>query len=225
MEWWSEGLEYWNNQVTARWNNVSPGTCCKPHPSEMPTLRYNRAGETRFLGLQQNQFGAGWAATGFAHADIINCTGAPMLRVFGPGTGDDNSIIVYNPPWEDEGEVDGTPQNVVFAASWVDLRTRFPPDSAGSRYLQWQGVKGAIWGRGTWSAASDGIPFPKRRRRDWMPRLNGKADRGMAYISPPSKWVYPDVYTVNGTDYALQGNGTYVSRLEKSLESWSTVGR
>lgn len=221
LEWWSEGVAYFENLVTARWNNVPPGTCCKPHLSKLPTLHYHRAGETRFLGLQQNQFGAGWAAVGYRHEDIINCTGAPILRVFGPGTGDDNSIVVYNPRWEDEGEVDGTPENVVYAASWVDLRTRFPPDITGTRYLQWQGVKGAVWGRGTWSAASDGIPFPKRRRRSEMPKLNGRAERGTAYISSPPRWIYPDVYTINGTDYLFQGNETYASRRGEILETQS----
>ncbi|KAL8935483.1 MAG: hypothetical protein Q9211_004680 [Gyalolechia sp. 1 TL-2023] len=224
LQWWSEGMSYFDNLVTARWYNAPPGSCCKPHRSQLPSLYHHRAGETRFVGLQQNQFGAGWAAIGFANEDIINCTGAPILRVYGPGSDDDDSVVVYNPPWGD-GEIDGRLENVVFAASWVDLRLRFPPDSAGTRYLQWQGVKRAVWGTDTWSAAADGIPFPKRRRSSWTNRLNEHARQGTAYISSPPRWIYPDVYTVNGTDYVHQGNETYVSRLGKVLEPKRTVGR
>ncbi|KAL9001789.1 MAG: hypothetical protein Q9188_005246 [Gyalolechia gomerana] len=220
LQWWSEGMDLFHNLVTAHWYNAPPGSCCKPHYSLLPSLHHHRAGATKFVGLRQNQLGAGWAATGYTNNDIINCTGAPILRVFGPGAGDEDSIVMYNPPWEEA--VEGTFQNVVYAASWVDLRLRFPPDSAGSRYLQWQGVKRAVWGMDTWSAASDGITFPKRRRRDWIPRLNGQAERGTAFISPPIRWVYPDVYTVNGTDYARHGNETYVSKLGEVLETGST---
>ncbi|KAL8936943.1 MAG: hypothetical protein Q9216_004674 [Gyalolechia sp. 2 TL-2023] len=223
LQWWSEGMAYFDNLVTARWYNAPPGSCCKPHSSQLPSLQYHRAGETKFSGLRQNQFGAGWAAAGYANNDIINCIGAPILRVFGPGAGDDDSIVVYNPPWGEAEE--GTPQNVVYAASWVDLRLRFPPDSAGTRYLQWQGVKRAVWGTDTWSAASDGLPFPKRKRSGWIDRLNKHAQQGMAYISSPPRWIYPDAYTINGTEYAHQGNETYVSRLGEVLGSRITVGQ
>lgn len=53
------------------------------------------------------------------------------------------------------------PVEIVVAASWVDLRTRFPPNGGDIRYLKFQGVKSLIWGRNTWSAALDGISYPK----------------------------------------------------------------
>ena len=220
-------MAYFEGLVTARWNNVSPGYCCKPTPAIVPSTQALRAGETTFRGLRHQQFGAGWTATGPTHSDILNCSGAPILRVFGPSTRDDDNIIVYNPPWGWDSEPD-YPQDVVFAAAWFDLRTRFPPDSAAARYLQWQGVKGAVWGRGTWSAASDGIPFPKKKRRDrrgqGRKKVNGFVEHGTAYIREPTRTVYPDVYRVNGIDYLKTVNETYVSDSGRVLAFTSMAG-
>lgn len=106
------------------------------------------------------------------------------------------------------------PETLVFAASWIDLRTRFPPDSKASRYLAWQGVKRMVWGtEGVWSAASDGIPFPKRkgRRKREQLRLNGWTERGEVTIATPMRWRYPELYEVNGTEFRDAGNGVYRS--------------
>ena len=221
IQWWSGGMAYFEGLVTARWNNVSPGDCCKPTPSMIPSTDRFRAGETTFHGLRHQQFGAGWAATGFDHSDILNCTGAPIMRVFGPSTREDDRIVVYNPPWaEDEP---GYPHNVVFAAAWIDLRTRFPPNSAATRYLQWQGVKGLVWGSGTWSAASDGIPFPRKKRNRRGRKVNGLVEQGTVYIREPMHSVYPDVYRVNGIEYLKRVNETYVSDSGKMLNFSSIV--
>ena len=221
MQWWSEGMAYFEGLITARWNNVSPGYCCKPTPAMMPSTQNLRAGETTFRGLRHQQFGAGWTATGPDLSDILNCSGAPIMRVFGPSPQDDDRIVVYNPPWGWDYESDH-PRSVVFAAAWFDLRTRFPPDSASARYLQWQGVKGAIWGSGTWSAASDGIPFPKKKKRNRRgqdrQKVNGFVEHGTAYIREPTRSVYPDVYTVNGIEFSKAGNGSYVNDSGKILD-------
>ncbi|KAL9010461.1 MAG: hypothetical protein Q9173_004611 [Seirophora scorigena] len=210
MNWWREGVSTWDFPVEARWNDVAPGTCVKPSPALLPTLLNHRAGEIRFFHLRLAQLGAGWAATTFSRHDIIDCTGAPIVRVFGPGPGGaDDFIAVHSPPWDMEEE--GTFSNVVYAATWVDLRVRFPPDSVGSRYLQWQGVKSAVWGSGTWSAASDGVPFPKGRRGKRSVRLDGNVQKGTVVVETPSRWVEPDVYTVNGTRFLRVGEGRYVS--------------
>ncbi|KAL8748534.1 MAG: hypothetical protein Q9184_007235, partial [Pyrenodesmia sp. 2 TL-2023] len=198
----------------------------------LPSLTHSRAGETVFHNLLRNQFGAGWAATGLAHRDIINCTGVPILRVFGPSPSgstaddDDDRIVVYNPPWGED--IEGEPANVVFAAAWVDLRVRFPPGDAGSRYLQWQGVKGAaVWGLGTWRAASDGVPVPKKMvkrgsssssgRKDKV-LVNGRALNGTAYVATPVRWAVPDVYGVDGREYRYVGNDTYVDEGGRVLD-------
>ncbi|KAL8705190.1 MAG: hypothetical protein Q9201_001690 [Fulgogasparrea decipioides] len=216
LEWWSETNEYWNNLVTVRCNNMPPGVCCKPRPETIPALLDNRAGGTTFYHLRQNQFGAGWAAqSSFPDPAAITCTGSPILRVHGPSGGSDDDINIYNPPWGDD-TIAGTPETIVYAAAWIDLRLRFPPNSAETRYLQWQGVRGAVWGKDTWSAASGGYPFPRKKRE--VQKLNRYAQRGVATISTPTRWVYPDVYRVNGTDYRIYENRTYVSKDGKVLD-------
>lgn len=118
----------------------------------------------------------------------------------------------------------GAPQNVVFAASWIDLRLRFPPSSAGTRYLQWQGVKGAIWGTDSWSAESNGIPFPKSKRSHRVRKLNNYAQNGTVYVSTPKRVRYPSTYTLNGTEYVLAGNGAYLSKDGKVLDLRTIAG-
>ena len=130
----------------------------------------------------------------------VGCTGAPTERFFGPG------IWVHTVPSIGDYRFDAELHELFFSASWVDLRTRFPPGSADTRYLQWQGVKGLIWGKNIWSAASDGIPFPKRSKdlktNDWTPR-------GTAYIQSPGRWRYPSLYSINGTNYTRVAEGLY----------------
>ncbi|KAL8896571.1 MAG: hypothetical protein Q9207_007650, partial [Kuettlingeria erythrocarpa] len=84
LSWWLEGMSYFEHLITAHFHAVPPGTCCKPSPAQLPSLHHSRAGETKFHHLRLSQFGAGWGATGWENRDIINCAGAPILRVFGP---------------------------------------------------------------------------------------------------------------------------------------------
>ncbi|KAL9594650.1 MAG: hypothetical protein Q9219_006911 [cf. Caloplaca sp. 3 TL-2023] len=220
MEWWSEGVAYFDNLVTARWDNVPPGTCCTPSLHQLPTLLTHRASETRFFGLLHNQFGAGWAATGPFHSNIINCTGAPILRVFGPSPNVGEAIVSYNPPWGDM-DVVGGPGNVVYAASWVDLRVLFPPGVTGREYLAWQGVRRTVWGRGTWTAGSDGLPFPPFKRR-------GKR-RGRAVVDKTGGWDEDDASQNAGARKReeVEGGGKDVGMIREgaNLNGYADVGR
>lgn len=187
--------------------NIAPGVCCKPHeevilPSPESLLDYE-GNDVSFEGLLSQQMGAGWAAT-TPRYDGIACAGAPLFRLFGPTHG---AVHQYYP----EGVLRPTPADLVFSASWVDLRVRFPPDSAASRYLQFQGVKRMVWGLGSWSSESDGVPFPKRKRDREQRRLNGWAEKGEVRIATPPRWRYPSLYTVNGTNYRDGGDGVFRS--------------
>ena len=197
------------NPVSATCPNIAPGDCCKPHEHVIlpppKTLQDYAFSHVSFTSLRAQQLGAGFAATS-PHYEGIACAGAPLVRFFGWSDGEQQQ---YHP---DMG-LAPAPDTLVFAASWIDLRTRFPPDSAGSRYLQWQGVSNALWGSGTWSAASDGVPFPRRRKRDRKhhQRLNGWAEKGQVTIATPSRWSYPSLYEVNGTEFRDKGNGVFKS--------------
>ncbi|KAL8735767.1 MAG: hypothetical protein Q9166_000630 [cf. Caloplaca sp. 2 TL-2023] len=174
---------------------------------------------TTFSNLRLNQFGAGWAATGRRYGDI-GCTGIPILRMLGNVQGEDVWHVDPEEEYDSDNEELADHKNIVFSASWVDLRTRFPPDSVGTRYLAWQGVKRLVWGTNTISLESDGVPFPRARRkrrvgsRERGQRLNGWADemeKGTAVIQTPKRWRYPSVYNVNGTDFRENGDGVFRS--------------
>lgn len=194
--------------------DIPPGDCCKPHEDAIlpgpESLHDYDASHVRFTGLRTQQLGAGYGAT-TPRYDGIACSGTPLVRFFGP---DDPLRSPHGQPRFQAFDPNGRlvpPMNLVFSASWIDLRTRFPPDSAAARYLQWQGVKRMVWGSDTWSAASDGIPFPRRKREREQQRLNGWAQTGQVTISTPRRWRYPDLYSFNGTDFRKGGDGVFQS--------------
>lgn len=193
--------------VSAICLNISPGTCCKPHEGAIlpapETLYDYDSSYVSFTGLQVQQLGAGFAATS-NDFEGIGCTGAPLIRLFGPS---DEAQEIYHP----DGRLPA-PNTMVFAASWVDLRTRFPPDSAATRYLQWQGVKNMVWGSDTWSATSNGVPFPRTRKREReQVRVNRWSEKGQVTISTPRRWRYADLYEVNGTEFQTGEDGVFRS--------------
>lgn len=164
--------------------------------------------------VERDQFAANWGTSPTQSTripDMLDCSGAPVARLHGQGAfwfPNDERSVDHRLPYRSD-------LTLVFSASWINLRLRFPPNSINIRYLQFQGVKKMVWGSylnpmvlgaDTWSAASDGIPFPKRMKRE---RLNGYAQHGTAYIEPPPRWVYPNMYTVNGTNYTDTGVRIY----------------
>ena len=203
----------------AQCTDLPPGECCKPHPDFFSDHDPIRDSSISVTGLLFDQIAAGWSATwapvagtNFRNPDTIECSGAPVRRFFGPGTWWE---ATDHGDWERYYSWEAPREEMIFGASWVDLRTRFPPDSKWARYLQWQGVNGRGWGRNTWSAASGGVPFSRLVKRE---RLNGWAQRGMAYIRPPVRWRYPDLYEINGTNYTKVGVEGYRSSNGASLD-------
>lgn len=208
IRWHTDDPDEQEDRVEAVCTSIPPGECCKPSREDVPILHGIAFSSTMIHGLLEGQFAAAWGAKGPNYEDIPTCTGAPILRVFGPSP--IFGVLKYHPPLPlDSMDMPvGEPHEIIFAASWVDLRTRFPPDFASSRYLQYQGIGGLILGKDRWSAASDGIPFPKRSRAQ---RLNSWAPHGTALITTPSRWRYPDLYIVNGTNFTDSGDGNFKS--------------
>ena len=105
-------------------------------------------------------------------------------------------VLDMDAPWPSD------PDHSILGASWVDLRTRFPPESdARVRYLQWQGVQGLVWGKDVWSAASDGVIFPRGEygrlaKRLILPNnvtiLTNALTKGTAYLTRPKRWTYAE---------------------------------
>ncbi|KAL8968128.1 MAG: hypothetical protein Q9183_002609 [Haloplaca sp. 2 TL-2023] len=201
--------------------DIPPGECCIPHAEQLlgplENLEMIEYSCTAFDQLLANQIGFGWAAQGSRYEDI-KCQGNPLFRQPGP------TDIPFD-PWEPGGgyiitpdgadelmptaEGPGTPQTVAFAASWIDLRTRFPPGSAETAWLQWQGVRGLVWGSEKLDLSSGPVPFPSFLKRDGRKRLNSWALQGTAYLQAPARWRRPTLYRVNGTNYTISGDGIY----------------
>ena len=128
--------------------------------------------------------------------------------------------VVPDRMYDDEDEETGSPESIVFSASWVDLRTRFPVGSEGMRYLAWQGVKRMVWGVNTLTVVSGGVPLPRKRRdvgeeevrvekRDRKGILDGWLPVGQVEVGTPRRWKYPSVYEVNGTKFEDAGDGEF----------------
>ena len=144
IKWFPADPEDWERLVEAECTNIPPGECCKPQQEALPSLEGIGSSLTMFSRLLANQFGAGWGATGRTHSHISDCTGLPIFRTSGP-TGP--FFATYQPPLMSMDLPDGEPQEIIFSASWVDLRTRLPPSTAAVRYLQFQNVRGLVWGK------------------------------------------------------------------------------
>ena len=160
--------------------------------------------DLRFTPLLPNQLGAGFAATGSEYGGI-GCRNVPIARIFGPSIPGAGYI---GPP---RGSAPH-PTNLVFAASWIDLRVTVPPTPAELQSLKLQGVMELLVGLNRWSTGGDGIvPRRKRKKRNGMERLNSFAKQGTAYIRPPSLWRYADTYNVSGVVYHEVDHGVFES--------------
>lgn len=211
--------------VQAFCNGIPPGECCKPHRDEilgphenLESIEYSATG---FATLMQNQIGFGWAAQGNRYEDI-QCAGEPIIRLSGPNQipfdpWDDSGGYIVTPPGGNMFEESGTPQSMVFAAAWIDLRTRFPASSAETRWLQWQNVRGLVWGANKLDLHHGPVPFPKRNQE--TQRLNSWASTGTAYLSAPARWRRPDLYRINGTNFTDSGDGLYRAEDGRTLSS------
>lgn len=200
--------------VEALCHGLPPGECCIPHrqellrPSEnLESIEYSAVGFTRLL---ENQIGFGWGASG-PNFDDIKCQGEPLFRLPGPNEipfdpWEPDGGYTITPPGGLEAKHPSPPQIIAFAASWIDLRTRFPPSNAETRWLQWQNVRGFVWGANKLDLQSGAIPFPKRDRTK---RFNSWTPTGTAYLQAPARWRRPDLYRINGTNYTDSGDSVY----------------
>ncbi|KAL8676989.1 MAG: hypothetical protein Q9186_006549, partial [Xanthomendoza sp. 1 TL-2023] len=193
--------------ITATCPSQPPGVCCIPHESIIladihESLDDYLTSRITFSSLFHSQLGL------------------PILHVAGTVNGEDVSgrrpdFGLLLPGSSDIDELDPGPGNIVFGASWVDLRTRFPASSDGNRYLAWQGVERMVWGMNSWSVASGGVPFPRLKRwgfGKWERRALGSRDvpggipMGEVVVKMPRRWRYASVYEVNGTVFKEEGD-------------------
>ncbi|KAL8770405.1 MAG: hypothetical protein Q9209_003831 [Squamulea sp. 1 TL-2023] len=207
--------------IIATCPNQPAGVCCIPHRSVIladihESLDDYMLSHTTFHSLYLSQFGAGWAALGVRY-EHIGCTGLPILRVLGTVNGEAVNRTDPERQYNDDNDELAEPGTIVFAASWVDLRTRFPVSSEGMRYLAWQGVKRMVWGMNTLTVGSGGVPLPiggvggKLKKRDGKKVVNGWGGRGDVEVATPRRWRYPSLYKIDGTRFVEDGDGVFSS--------------
>ncbi|KAL8692771.1 MAG: hypothetical protein Q9218_002278 [Villophora microphyllina] len=201
--------------VHAFCTHIPPGECCKPHRNEilgpvenLESIEYSATGFATLLG---NQIGFGWGAQG-SHYEDIQCAGDPIIRLLGPSElpfdpWDDEGGYTMTPPGGNMAAGPTTPQTIAFAAAWIDLRTRLPPNGDEIRWLQWQNVRGVVWGMNKLNFQTG--PFPFRKRDHDTQKLNSWASTGTAYLSAPARWRRPDLYRINGTNFTDSGDRVY----------------
>ncbi|KAI4252135.1 MAG: hypothetical protein LQ352_004457, partial [Teloschistes flavicans] len=115
-------------------DNALPGECCTLRQEIFDHYQPHRIenSDVSFLPLLTQQLGAVWAIGGDITPPIMRaninvfpkCQGAPVLRVPGPDPG--------RPHETTEWAVDNSFHHLAYSATWIDLRTRFPPNSAES---------------------------------------------------------------------------------------------
>lgn len=126
-----------------------------------------------------------------ARGNLGGCATLPPVKRFtGPGT-----FIVRNDPVPPRTE----PYRFT-GASYVTLPNAVPADITTSELLAAQGLLGLATGGATWSAPNTKwkqFPGPRdKSRRDII-----RGHKGNAYAGPPPQSRYPDIITINGTDY------------------------
>ncbi|KAI4273510.1 MAG: hypothetical protein LQ337_004561 [Flavoplaca oasis] len=220
--------------ITATCLDHPPGVCCIPHRRIIladihEDLNDYMLSRTTFSPLYFSQLGAGWAASGPKY-EHIGCNGIPILRVPGTVDGVVGEKVVPDRMYDDEDEETGSPESIVFSASWVDLRTRFPVASEGMRYLAWQGVKRMVWETNALTVESGGVPLPRKEKRGFGEgevRVEKRGRReivggwlpvGEVEVGTPRRWRYPSVYEINGTRFEDAGDGNFRSKDGRVLE-------
>lgn len=176
-------------------SNLLPGVCCLAIPPQSQRIY---PGDTypdypwsvEISSLFANEIAAVWEKRG----DIEGCSGRPARTMIAPPS---SFLTAYYDHW-------GTGLYKKFTgASYILLPKTLPPAGSSSLWLGAEGVLALAWGGGEWvsergrEAALTGGGGLKRRSMN--------PNEATAYLAAPAWWRYPDVITINGTDY-LSGN-------------------
>ena len=190
-------IEHGFYRGTATCINLQPGQCCRaivPYLTAPgnPDVYANYPWYVEIKHLFPNQIAAVWEGRG----DVEGCSGtavrtmtAPPSRVMTLSHGN------YGP---------GAPLRIYkfTGASYILLPKNLPPDGTTSLWLAAEGLLGLVWGGGRWfspeaTLAGTRIPRAKRKTR----RSILRSGQGTAYCAEPPRWRYPDIVTINGTNF------------------------
>ena len=190
-------------------HDLLPGECCiglNPggYPDRSEFSRYYGNPEilrfyplvVRIKKLFLYEIAAVWGAIDVGTQSInirAQCDGTPKRTLVGPGDFQINA-------WDNHfAELDDAPEHIFSGASYIRLPTNLPPDKKTSLWLAAEGMLGLAWGGGKWlsqGARTMNLPLNSNMKRGMESNL-----QGTAYARPPLLWRYPDLISVNGTDY------------------------
>ncbi|KAL8705164.1 MAG: hypothetical protein Q9201_001701 [Fulgogasparrea decipioides] len=191
--------------------NQPPGVCCKPRPPPPGLLAggFQPMGFDRvtFTGLEPLHIAAAWVPRG----QVLGCYGIPKETHWGGGD------WVYDLP-------DGDADSKLSGANYIKMPTALPPSPTDSKWLSAEGLKGFVWGRGSWMA--DNVPSAARaallaaaeaqlrsgpgfKKRTPNPKIRS-ADKGVVFCQAPESAVWANVIAIDGTEFTAEGSGSPV---------------
>lgn len=201
---------------TDRCTDLLPGQCCVglepgeyPDASEFsryygnPEIRRSYPLAVKIERLLDYDIAAVWGAVDVRAPPLdmrAHCHGVPKETMIGPG---DFQVVAWDNPY---AQLDEAPDHVFSGVSYIRLPTNVPSDEKTSLWLSAEGILGLVWGREKWlSQEAKDMNLPLGN----MKRGRESSLRGTAYARPPLIWKYPDVITMNRTEYV----STNTSRL------------
>ena len=188
-------LSYYHNpDIAITCTNLIPGVCCKPP-------FYFEAQRVEFRNLLVGDLAAVWGAgRRWQHDRTVyrGCTLVPIATQPGPGP------FTYSWFHGDGGST---------GASFIRLPKTLPLNPSEQPWLQAEGMRGLVWGGGTWFSQK-GIPGFSSSfvPRDATKRAVISGQRATAYVEAPSVERYPDTITINGTTYSNNGLNSLLYR-------------
>jgi len=196
-------------------SNLRPGRCCQERPRTLVAGVPPPPFPTRvvsFEGLEVLDVAAAWQPQGHSGG----CKGTPAGTSIGPGN------------WRFPAE--GAPEMILTGASYLKIPTKIPAGREHAPLMEAQGVLGLLTGGGGWvsSLASDrlrqqilkaasslggsALQFSPRRRSEIKRRGIISRDKGIVFTQPPPGVQWPDLITVNGTNYREESVGSPIYR-------------
>ena len=198
--------------------NLPPGRCCqgRPPPAFMqglapdspPSPDYRSA---QWAGLQLLDIAAVWQPRG----NNAGCSGTPVAT---------HAIALPSQPDHWRYPTFGDSDVMLSGASYIRVPQTLPKDGDAASWLEAEGILGLVTGGGKYISKKVGSPLlqqaaaealrlwggggsHKFRRRDIRAGFN-MGHEGVVYAQPPGVSVWPDLITLNGTEYVEESPGS-----------------
>jgi len=190
--------------------NILPGVCCSmvTHWGDDPTIG------VQFRHLEAYDVAAVWQRNRLS--SLSGCAGIPWQTRWGPGTwqvglrGLYGNEVIGAPLVAKVGALAtrGAPIRLatIFRRKLCSLAAESTTGSEDGRLAKPSGHGRACLGRRTVVCKSrSGIQFGSLAQESACEKGHQKPQQGTVYITPPPRWVYPNLIIENGTEYVSDG--------------------